>query len=241
MKVVKYCLFLITVLFNTALAYSQTVDEVIAKHLDAVGGKDKLSGLTSVHMECTTEAMGSEGPSTTTILNGKGFRNESEFNGQKVVRVYTDKGGWAINPFAGTNDPQALPDDQYKAGEDQIYVEPFFNYTDRGSKAELLGQEKVGDVNTYKIKLTNKDNTATAYYLDPSTYYVTQVVTTANVMGQDMEVKTNFSDYKKTDYGVVVPQTVQVNIGDQFTMTTKVNKIDVNQPVDASIFEMKRL
>jgi hypothetical protein len=130
-------------------------------------------------MECTTEAMGSQGPSTTTILNGKGFRNESEFNGQKVVRVYTDKGGWAINPFAGTNDPQALPDDQYKAGQDQIYVEPFFNYKDRGSKAELLGQEKVGDVNAYKIKLTNKDSSATTYYLDPSSYYITQVVTTA--------------------------------------------------------------
>jgi len=241
MKVVKYCLILITVLFNTALAYSQTVDEIIAKHIDAVGGKDKLSGLTSVHMESTSEVMGSEGPSTTTILNGKGFRNESEFNGQKVVRVYTDKGGWTINPFAGSNDPQALPDEQYKAGEDEIYVEPFFNYADRGSKAELLGQEKVGEVNAYKIKLTNKDNSATTYYLDPSTYYVTQVVTTTNVMGQDMEVKSNFSDYKKIDYGVVIPQTVQVNIGDQFTMTTKVNKIDINQPVDASIFEMKRL
>src|SRR5437762_14144835 len=142
MKIIKSLSLLLAALFSMASVYAQTVEEIIGKHIDAIGGKEKLSTITSVRMENTVQVMGSEGPSTTIILNGKGFRNESEFNGQKIVQVYTDKGGWTINPFAGSNDPQALPDEQYKAGEDEIYVEPFFNYADRGSKAELLAQEK---------------------------------------------------------------------------------------------------
>jgi len=240
MKSLKRILLLVTILIGAASAYAQTADEIITRHIDAIGGKDKLNTITSVRMESTVEAMGISGPSTTTILNGKGFRNESEFNGQKVITVYTDKGGWTVNPFAGSTDPQVLPDEQYKASEDDIYIEPFFKYAERGSKVELQGQEKVGDINAYKIKLTNKDNSSATYYLDPSTYQIVQISGTTNMMGQDMEVKTTCSDYKKTDYGFVVPQTIQVNIGDQFSMTTKLNKIEVNQPVDASIFEMKK-
>jgi hypothetical protein len=64
--------------------------------------------------------------------------------------VYTDKGGWQINQFAGMTDPQAMPDEQFKAGEDQIYIEPFLDYAARGAKVELVGQEKVGTVKHIK-------------------------------------------------------------------------------------------
>ena len=174
------------------------------------------------------------------MLNGKGFRNESEFNDQKLIRVYTDKGGWAVNSFAGTSDPQALPDDQYKAGEDQIYIEPFYQYAERGAKAELVGQEKVGDVNVFKVKLTNKDGAASVYYFDPTSFQIIQVVTPVEMQGQSMEIKNSLSDFKKTDFGIVIPNTIVVDIGDQFTMTSRLTKVEVNPTVDPSIFEMKK-
>ena len=60
MKTIGQLLLLVTVLFCSASVYSQTVDEIISKHLDAVGGKEKLSGITSVHMEGTVEVMGTQ-------------------------------------------------------------------------------------------------------------------------------------------------------------------------------------
>lgn len=77
--------------------HAQTVDEIIAKHIDAIGGKDKVSQVNSVFIESTSEVMGNEFPSTVTILNGKGFRSESSFNGQSIIQVVTDNGGWNIN------------------------------------------------------------------------------------------------------------------------------------------------
>ena len=240
MKTIGQLLLLVTVLFCSVSVYSQTVDEIISKHLDAVGGKEKLTGITSVHMEGTVEVMGTSGTTSSTILNGKASRTQSELGGQQVVNVITDKGGWQINQFAGISDPQAISDEQYKAGHDQIYVEPFLGYAARGGKAELQGQEKVGDINAYKIKYTNKDSAVTTYYIDPSTFQVIQMSAVSNNMGQQVEVKSTYSDFQKTDYGLVVPHSIEIDFGGQFTVSSKMQKIEVNQPVDASIFEMKK-
>ena len=240
MKTISQLLLLVTVLFYSGSVHSQTIDEIISKHLDAAGGKDKLSGVTSVHMEGTVDVMGTSGTTKSTILNGKGSRNESEISGQQVVSVYTDKGGWQINQFAGMSDPQAMSDEQFKAGEDQIYYEPLLDYAARGGKAELMGQEKVGTVDAHKIKYTNKDGAVTTYYIDPTSFQVIQVAVTSNNMGQEVEIKSTYSDFQKTDYGIVVPRTIDIDFGGQFSLTTKIQKVDVNQPVDAAIFEMKK-
>ena len=52
----------------------------------------------------------------------KGLKVQLAFNGQNVVQAVTDKGGWMINPFMGSSDPVALPQDQYATVKDQIYV-----------------------------------------------------------------------------------------------------------------------
>ncbi len=59
-------------------------------------------------------------------------------------------------------------------------------------------------------------------------------------MGQSVEVKSTYSDFQKTDYGLVVPHSIEIDFGGQFTLTSKLQKVDVNQPVDAAIFEMKK-
>ncbi len=234
----KTCLLSLAALLTITFAKAQTADEIIAKHVDAIGGKEKLSQVNSIYMETGTEVMGNESASKTTILNGKAFKSEAEFNGQKIVQVVTDKGGWAINPFAGSSDPAPLPEDQYKIGQDQIYApDPLFNYAAHGGKVELQGQEKVGEVNAYKLKYTNKANAETTYYIDPSTGYIVQTVKKANAMGQEVTVTTTFSDYKKTDFGISMPYTTNVDLG-QFALKVNVKKIEVNKAVDPAIFEM---
>lgn len=238
MKNLKVGLIAIAALFSATAIYAQTADEIVAKYVDAVGGKEKLKAITSVRMENTLSIMGNDAPNTTTIINGKGYRNESEFNGAKIIQVITEKGGWQINPMAGAADAQALPEEQVKAAKYQMYVEPLLDYAAKGAKAELLGQEKVGNINAYKVKVTNADNVATTYYFDPSTHYLVQMTRTAEMMGQQMDVTATYSDYKKTDYGWVVPQNVEINMGGQFSMTMKVKNVEVNKEVDPKIFDM---
>ncbi|GEO11395.1 outer membrane lipoprotein-sorting protein [Segetibacter aerophilus] len=235
----KKLLLSLTTLLSVAMVNAQTADEIVSKHLDAIGGKEKLSQVTSVYTENGMEVMGNEASSKVTVLVGKGFRSESDFNGQQIINVITDKGGWALNPFGGATEPTALGDEQYKAGVDQIYVDPFLNYAARGGKVELLGKEKVGSADAYKIKFTNKDKAETTYFIDPTTYFITQTVKKGNAMGQEIVVTATYSDFKKTDFGVVMPYTTNVDMG-QFAMKMNTKKVEVNKAVDPSIFDMPK-
>lgn len=238
MKIANRYLLMLIAAFSFTTIYAQTADEILSKHIEALGGKQKLSGINSVKMEALLQVMGNDAPTSVVVLNGKGYRTESEFNGQKMIQVYTDKGGWMVNPIAGINTPTEMPAAQASAGQGQIFVVPFLDYAARGSKAEYAGQQKVGNVNAYKVKFTDKNGESTTYFFDPSNYYMIQATRTAEMMGQQMDMTMTFSDHKKTDYGWVIPHTTNVNMGGQFDITSKVNKVEINTAVDEKIFDM---
>src|SRR5579863_890592 len=100
-----------------ATAPALTVDEIVNKNTDAVGGKDAISKVKSMSMDATMQVMGNEAPSSTVVVDGVGVKQESEFNGMKIISVYTDKGGWMQNPMAGAADPTPMPDEQYNTGK----------------------------------------------------------------------------------------------------------------------------
>ncbi|HMC83906.1 MAG TPA: hypothetical protein VKI61_00205, partial [Chitinophagaceae bacterium] len=136
-KIIPYVLMIAASIATVSL-HSQTADEIVAKHIDAIGGKDKISQITSIIMTGSVNVMGSDNPTTVTILNGKGYKSESDFNGQKAIQCYTDKGGWAMNPMGGGG-AQAMPDEAYKAGKEQMNVGgALLDYAAKGSTLTLL-------------------------------------------------------------------------------------------------------
>jgi len=241
MKKIKTCLLTIAAIISISALHAQTVDDIINKHIDALGGKDKLSQVTSLYVESTVNAMGNDNSAKTYILNGKGYKVEMDMNGQQFVQCYTiDKGGWLTNPMAGQSQPVAMPDDQYKAAKYQIQVpDQLFNYAEKGSKVELQGTEKIDSINAYKIKLTNADSVETTYYIDPMTYYIVKSISSGIMMGQPVEITNTYSNYQKTDFGLVVPYSRVTDFG-QFSLTVTVTKAKVNKQIDPSIFDMPK-
>ncbi len=234
---VKSVLFLFSLVLSVTALQAQTVDEVIGKYFDALGGKDKIAQVKSIKMESTVSFMGQEGPSKITILNNKGYRAESDIGGKQMIQVYTDKGGWMVNPMMGATTPQPLPEEMYKQSRDQIDIGgPLYNYAAKGSKAELVGK----DSGNYRIKLTTKDSVETTFYLDMKSYLMTKTVRTAQMMGQQVDVSFSFSDFKKTDIGLLYPFAVTISYGGQFEINTKISKIAINQDVDPKIFDMPK-
>ena len=57
MKRLQMALLGITLLSSVAIK-AQGVDDIIAKHIDAIGGKDKVSGLKSIYKEEAVSVMG---------------------------------------------------------------------------------------------------------------------------------------------------------------------------------------
>jgi len=230
--------YILTIAYCIAFIFklnAQTADDVISRHIDAMGGRSVLSQIKSISVESVVQVQGSDAPSTLTILNGKGYRLESEFNGQKIIQVYTDRGGWSLNPMSGFSDAQPLTQEQYRAGKDQMDIGgPLYNYSAKGNKVEFLGK----DGGQFKIKATSRDNNTTVFYIDPLSYFITKSVQSGTMMGQPMQVTRTFSNFQKTDFGYIIPFTIDINYGGGFNLTSNVRKVLFNPDIDPKIFEM---
>ncbi|HKC37102.1 MAG TPA: hypothetical protein VKB95_13600, partial [Chitinophagaceae bacterium] len=235
MKIKNYVLPAMLALFTISFAQAQTVDEIISKHIDAIGGKEKLSQVKSVYTESSVEVMGNSAPQKEYLVEGKGFKSELDFSGTSIIQCFTDKSGWMVNPMAGGTDAQAIPDAVYKSGKPQIYMGgALVNYAAKGYKAELMGK----DGGSFKIKVTG-DGNETYYFIDLNTYLLTKSIIKGEVMGQAVDVTTTYSDYKKTDFGIMLPYAKNMDMG-MFQLAQKTEKIEVNKEIDLKIFDMPK-
>jgi outer membrane lipoprotein-sorting protein len=241
MKTLKLGLLSLIALVSMLSIQAQTADEIITKHINAIGGKDKINGVKTITLESTLEVMGNEAPSSTIIVNGKGYKSETDFNGQKIINVITDKGGWMLNPMMGQSAPEALPADQAKAGQGQLQIGgPLFDYAAKGNKVELLGKEDVNGVSAHKIKVTTKDSVESTYFIDPTTFYILKAVNKSNAPGQEGETTVTFSNYQKTDFGYVFPMAQVITLPQGITLSITHKKIEINKEVDPKVFDMPK-
>lgn len=240
MKTLKKGSFLLlTAALGIVTVQAQTADEIVNKYVDALGGKTVLSGIKSLYTENSVEAMGAELTSVTSILYGKGFKNEADFNGTKITQSITEKSGWSVNPMAGQATPTAMTDEQVKTGQAQLQLGgPLYNYSAKGYKVELIGKDTAMG-GEYKIKLTGLSGVEATFYINAKTYLLDKEVDKVNAQGQEVELTNTYSDYKKTDAGLVVANARQVKTP-QYTINITVQKMEVNKTIDPAIYEMPK-
>lgn len=216
-------------------AHAQTVDEVVDKYLVALGGKEKLMALNTIKLNGSLSTQGFEIPITVTVLNAKGARTDISVPGMaEGYRIVTPEKGWVFAPYQGMTEPEEMPDDQWKVQSMQLDLQtPLLDYAKKGHKVELLGKEKIGDNECYKLKITYKNGASAVLFIDSKTYYRVKSVIALNVNGSTTDQETTYADFRKTPEGYVFPYS-QTNQGGTITYSS----IEINKPVDENIFRM---
>ena len=241
MKSLRVVLLSAGVLLTAGHLFAQTADEIVNKHIEALGGKAKLSAIKTIYTEYDMEVMNNTASGISYLVNGKGYRNEIDFGGQKIIQCVTDKGGWGINPMMGQTSAEAMPEDQVKNSQAQLTVGgPLMDYASKGSTLELQGRDSVNGVSAYKLKLKSKEGAETTMWIDPASYYILKSTNKANIGGQDVETSAVFSNYKKTDYGYVMPTNTELTLPQGFSLNITNKKVEINKEIDPKLFEMQK-
>ena len=249
MKTIILLGLLILFLVSVQFAGAQTVDEVIDKYVAARGGKEKLAALKSIYMEGSREMMGAEVTVKITKEQDKLSRTEFEMAGKTGYVLVTDKEAWSLIPMRSPT-PTKMPDEALAAMQTEMDVAgPLFNYAAKGHKAELIGKDTVDGNAAYKIKLTTKAGKEINYWIDASTYLLTQSSSKGGGMfgggrrngagnSEPAEVIILYKDYKDVG-GIQFPHTIEPKIqgGDgRAGGGTTFDLIEINKPVDAKLY-----
>src|SRR5215204_3110857 len=158
---------------------AQTADDVIQKYSKAMGGLAAFNAIKTMKTTGTITTQGVDLALTSQIINGKAIRTDVQAMGQSVINSYKDGKGWKINPFAGvTTVTDMTPEELIDFKIQSMIASQLMDYKSRGHKVELEGQEDVEGIKTYKIKLTNKDNKVTTYFISVTDNNLVKSVTT---------------------------------------------------------------
>jgi outer membrane lipoprotein-sorting protein len=223
-----------------AAVQAQTADEIIAKHLTARGGKDKIK---AVQTQRITGKMvmgqGMEAPVVMELARPNKLRMEFTIQGMTGVQAYDGKAGWSVMPFMGKKDPEAMSADEIKQTEDQADMDgPLVDYKEKGHQVEYIGKEDVEGTPAYKLKVTKKNGDILNIYVDAESYMTIKEAGKINVRGQEIESETTFGDFKPVE-GVIYPFAIESKPkGAPTGMAITVSKIEVNPSLDASRFAM---
>ena len=111
----RVCLALFVLAAMAPCVLGQTVDEIIAKNVQARGGAEKLKGVQSIKSTATLSmGPGMEAPGVLIQKRPALARLEFTIQGLTAIQAYDGKNAWQIMPFMGKKDAELLSADEAK-------------------------------------------------------------------------------------------------------------------------------
>ena len=233
MKLIKTSSMAIVVMLVSVFTFAQTAEEIVTKHIEAVGGAAAWKKVNSIYYEGKMTVQGAEINVTITALNGKGSRQNISVMGMTGYQIITPAAGWNFMPFQGQTTAEAMTADELKQSADDLDVQgKLVDYKSKGHSVEYLGKDDVEGTECFKIKITTKAGNVETVFIDPKSYYIVRSVVKRTANGQETDVQSDLSNFQKLPEGIVVPFSITLPFGEMV-----ISKAEVNKQVDESTFK----
>jgi hypothetical protein len=231
--IMKKIILSLCAILTLQVAFAQTADEIISKHIAAIGGAENWKKINSMVMDASIKAQGAEIKVTRTQIHNKAMRMDISLAGMNGYQILTKTEGWGYMPFAGQTKAEPMTADDIKTSQDELSIhDEFVTYKEMGKTAEYLGKDDLDGTECHKVKLTDKDGQETTFWIDPATYYTLKQVQKVKANGKEVESVSTYSNYKKIDEGIVYPFSIGGDNGD-----IEITKLTINSKIDESLFK----
>jgi hypothetical protein len=221
-------------------ARALSIEELVAKHVEARGGTAQLQALQSLRLTgkfVVTGDFGLELQFVEVIKRPGLIRDELALQGLTAVQAWDGSEGWQISPFQGRKDPERMSPDDAKSLVDGADLDgPLVDWQRKGFTAEYVGTEDVDGTDAHKVRLTQKNGDVQTVFLDPDFFLVIRVLYQRIVRGVQVESETDFGNYERIS-GVLIPFSRESGPrGGTKNQKVLIEKAEPNVPIDAAVF-----
>src|SRR4051794_37591072 len=129
-------------------ASAESVDDIVAKNIKALGGADKIAAIQSLRLTAKITVGGGDfhWDADWASLRKRPGMTRSEFflQGLTQITAYDSKDAWSVDPFEGRRDAvRGSVDDAKQGAQDADFDGILVDWKKKGHKVEALGTEDV--------------------------------------------------------------------------------------------------
>lgn len=222
----------------SAPSTAQTLDDIIARHIEARGGYERLKAIQTIKITRTVATPFSDIKLVIYKKRPYLYRAEQAPIGQPAVpRAVNLDTAW--DTVAGgkitTRPPQAFAEARdLDADFDGLLID----WKAKGHTVELDGKEMLPGGEAYKLKLTTKSGVARTIYLDARTYLDRRHSGVVTLPNRRFNFVTDFGGWRDVNGVKFAFDITEDRTGKEpaQSLVTYTEKIEVNVPMDDTIF-----
>jgi outer membrane lipoprotein-sorting protein len=220
-------------------ASAATLEEIVAKHVEARGGREALRSLSTVRMKGRASA----GPGRVAIVTREiarpgRIRTEFVFQGTRGVFAWDGASGFRVSPLDGAFSPEPLPAEQAAEAAEQADVEgPLVDWKAKGHTVELVRAASPGNAE-HELQLTLRTGGVRRLWLDAASGQIVRMELTRLARGRPLLLRVDFSDFRETQ-AIRFPRTIEIGARERPTrLRIVVDEVEANVPMDEARFRL---
>lgn len=208
---------------------------VINNYLKAIGGKDRLRKIKTLHYDMEADVMGNKlemqifkkepNKSHVEVKMGGNVVSEQIFNGKdaRIMRMG--------NP---------VPTDEKVVEQLKIEGYPFpeMQYTQEDVKTELIGMEDINGKNAFAVEITYPSGESVINYYDTRTWYKIRQTRSVDTPQGKTEISTDFGEFASED-GIIFPHMFKIPVGQGMQMNAEVKSLELNTEIGDDLFQLE--
>jgi outer membrane lipoprotein-sorting protein len=222
-----------------------TLEEIIARNAEAMGGRATIEGVKAIAVELHIVDPGFEVDGTYHAARPNRMRIDVKADGKRVfVEAFDGRRGWQWNGKGETTvDASPKATEALRRGVElpgKLYG--LHELAGRGHKVEFAGREKIDGMDYYALKVTLNDGFNATFYVDPTTWLITRR-RDVRPLHVDVDPTPTTIEQRSSDFRKVggIPfafhgEEVDLQTG-KVLETTTVKEIRINPSIDESIFD----
>lgn len=229
-------------------AVAQSVDEIVARNIQAKGGEELLRSTTTVRTIGTGQVQGQKVTVRTTTKRPSMMRNEMTITvpggigekppSQSVVQAFDGENLWMQ---MGSMPPQVLPPgEQVEAVRRTSQIDsPLLDYKAKGTTITLGEPSAEGGRKTHHLVVTPKGAPPMHYYIDAETNLESRMVIDVDQGGQKLRMEMRFGDFKTIE-GRTVPFRITQYMNGAQIGEVRFDSVEFNVPIDDELFKLPK-